>query len=141
MILDCASVNWLAVLVASLAAFAVGFVWYGPLFGKKWASLHGFTEESMKESNMVLIFGGAFVATFLICSIMASIMAAQPGPEAINGSWRHGMCWGFTLSILSIGTMIMNAFFERRKWMLVFIDASYTLVYYGLAGAIIGAWK
>ncbi len=141
MILDCSSVNWLAVLVAALAAFAVGFVWYGPLFGKKWASLHGFTDESLKNANMVVIFSGAFVATFVICAMIASIMAGEATAESVNGSWRYGMCWGFTLSIFPIATMTMNAFFERRKWMLVAIDASYALVYYGLAGAIVGAWK
>ena len=42
----------IAILVASLIGFAVGFVWCGPLFGKVWM-----TEEKVKEGNMAKIFG------------------------------------------------------------------------------------
>lgn len=44
-------VNWLAVLVAAVVAFGVGFLWYGPLFGKRWADGMGFgtlTPEQQK---------------------------------------------------------------------------------------------
>ncbi|HLD39833.1 MAG TPA: DUF1761 family protein, partial [Candidatus Nanoarchaeia archaeon] len=33
--------NYLAVLVAAIAAYVVGFLWYGPVFGKKWMALMG----------------------------------------------------------------------------------------------------
>ena len=29
-------VNWIAVAIAFVALEALGFVWYGPLFGAKW---------------------------------------------------------------------------------------------------------
>ena len=37
---------FLAILVASLSTLVVGFIWYGPLFGKAWLFENGFTEES-----------------------------------------------------------------------------------------------
>ena len=33
------SFNWLAILAATLSAFVVGFLWYGPLLGKAWMVL------------------------------------------------------------------------------------------------------
>ena len=29
-------INYLAVLVAAIASMALGFLWYGPLFGNQW---------------------------------------------------------------------------------------------------------
>lgn len=34
-------VNYLAIVVSAVAAFAIGFIWHGPLFGKTWAKLCG----------------------------------------------------------------------------------------------------
>jgi len=34
-------INGWAVLVCGVVAMALGFVWYGPLFGKKWLELIG----------------------------------------------------------------------------------------------------
>lgn len=34
-------INFVAVMVAAVAAFIVGFLWHGPLFGKQWMKLSG----------------------------------------------------------------------------------------------------
>jgi hypothetical protein len=50
--------NYLAVLVAAIAGWAVGAFWYsGVLFGKKWQKELGFTDEYIRQANMALIFG------------------------------------------------------------------------------------
>ena len=43
--LDLSGLNWLAILVATVAAFVLGGLWYGPLFGKAWMAALGKTEE------------------------------------------------------------------------------------------------
>src|SRR5688572_1633570 len=43
--------NYLAILVAAVAGMAVGFFWYGPLFGKIWVKLSGFTKEDMEKAQ------------------------------------------------------------------------------------------
>ena len=40
-----AEINYWAVVVAALSAFVVGWMWYGPLFGKSWMELNGFTDR------------------------------------------------------------------------------------------------
>jgi hypothetical protein len=30
------NINWIAFVVAALSTLVVGFLWYGPLFGKAW---------------------------------------------------------------------------------------------------------
>src|SRR3989344_5945336 len=44
-------INYLAVVAAAVASMAIGFVWYGPLFGKQWMALMGFTKESMNAAK------------------------------------------------------------------------------------------
>lgn len=56
--------NYLAVLVAALAAFVLGFLWYGPVFGKQWMGYMGFTQEDVKKTpkNKMTV---AYVITFV----------------------------------------------------------------------------
>lgn len=44
-------VNYVAVLVAALADFVIGAIWYMPIFGKIWGEMHGFDKLSKKEQD------------------------------------------------------------------------------------------
>jgi len=39
---------YIPILIATIASFIFGFLWYGPLFGKQWMNLMGFTKKSIK---------------------------------------------------------------------------------------------
>jgi hypothetical protein len=49
--MDIFAVNWLAVLLAALAGFVVGGIWYGPIMGKRWMGAVGLTEEQAVPSR------------------------------------------------------------------------------------------
>ena len=42
-------INWLAVIVATVATFILGGLWYGPLFGRMWMAASGMTDEKAKQ--------------------------------------------------------------------------------------------
>jgi hypothetical protein len=42
-------ISWLATLAATALAFALGGLWYGPLFGKAWMAEHGFREAALRK--------------------------------------------------------------------------------------------
>ncbi len=44
-------VNWLAVAVTAIVTFALGALWYGPLFGKAWLSAVGLKKEELGSSS------------------------------------------------------------------------------------------
>ena len=72
-------VNLTAVLVATLAMFAVGGVWYGVLFGKTWGKIHGFDKLSAKkqkemQSQMTMPYLGQLVVTFATAWVLAYFM-------------------------------------------------------------------
>ncbi len=39
-------INYIAVLVAAVAQFIFGAIWYMPLFGGMWGKIHGFDFKS-----------------------------------------------------------------------------------------------
>ena len=45
------NINFLAVIVAAFSAFFVGWIWYGPLFGKKWM-VHQRKHEPEKMADL-----------------------------------------------------------------------------------------
>ncbi|HWM88324.1 MAG TPA: DUF1761 domain-containing protein [Kofleriaceae bacterium] len=127
--------NYLAALVAALASFLIGGVWYSPiLFARAWMREAGLTEEQLRR-GVAKTFAGAFAM-----SIVAAVnLAFFLGPKAT-------VAWGATAGALAgvgwVATSLATVFlFERRSVMLILIDAGYLAVAYTVMGAIIGAWQ
>lgn len=130
-----AAINWLAVIAASLVGFAIGFVWYGPLFGKAWLNSTGLTEEEIQDSNMAKIFGITFVLQF----IMAYFLAMFFGGEV---SLQEGTFYGFLTGFGWVAmALTVNALYEHKSWKYIFINGGYWVVVFTLMGLILGAWK
>ncbi len=76
-------VNLVAVLVATIAMFAAGAVWYTAVFGKLWAKIHGFDKLSKKEQDAMAktmgpTYGAQLVVTFVSAFVLASLIALLP---------------------------------------------------------------
>jgi hypothetical protein len=125
-------VNYLAVALAALASFILGGLWYSPaLFGKVWQREAGVTDERMKNSNMGLIFGLAFV----LCAIASWVFAIFLGPRppmglGLGAGFATGLCW----VAASFG---INYLFERRSLKLFLINGGYHTVQFTLIGLIL----
>ncbi|MEO5980084.1 MAG: DUF1761 domain-containing protein [Chryseolinea sp.] len=128
--------NYWAILVSALSTFAIGGLWYSPaVFGKAWMRENGFTEESMKGSNMAKIFG----LTFLLALIAAVNLAMFMGPE---DKPAMGALWGFLAGFGWVATFVGTHYlFERRSFTLFLINAGYSVVALTVMGTIIAAWK
>lgn len=131
------SINVWAVLVAALSAFIVGWLWYGPLFGKQWMKLNGFTEEMLREGggmSMPLIMIINYIATALAAFAIAMFI----GSEA---DMHFGIFAGFMIALFWIGTSRLNdVLYERKPFKLYLINVGYYLVIYIIMGAVLGAW-
>lgn len=130
------SINYWAVLVSAFSAFVVGWIWYGPLFGKLWMKLNGFTEEEMKEGTlpMSVMMGVNYIATFLAAFAIAIFI----GEEASAG---FGVLVGVVIAIFWIGTNRINdVLYERKALGLYFINVGYNLIVYAIMGGILGLW-
>lgn len=138
-----ASVNYLSVLVATVAAFMLGAIWYGT-FSKAWIAAQGKTMESIKQEqagkvgqmSAFLPFLIVFVSNFVMATMLYGIMK-HVGPFTVRaGMISAAFCWlGFVLT-----TIATNYAFQGRKPMLTVIDAGYWLAALLVSGAILGAF-
>lgn len=133
-----ANINYIAVFVAAISAFVVGWLWYDPLFGKKWMKLNGFTEESLKEGGMSLplIMIINYVVTALAAFGIAFLLAGH------DTGVSFGILIGIMITVFWIATNRFNdVLYERKPLGLYFINVGYNLVIYAVMGAILGAWQ
>ena len=59
-------VNYLAVLVAALANYLIATIWYALIFGKIWKRLTGISDMKPAPINMLLVFIGSLVLSFVL---------------------------------------------------------------------------
>ena len=67
-------VNFLAVFAAAIASFFVGFLGYGPLFGKQWMKLVGMTQKDMEKTSKSEM-NRNMIVSFLASVVMAYVLA------------------------------------------------------------------
>lgn len=124
--------NWIAVLVAAVSAFALGGLWYGPLFKRAWCREAGIDPAS-GPAHPRRVFAIAFV-----CSVLAALMfEVFLGPNANAAS---GFGAGFVVGVFFVATSFgINYTFAGRSARLWTIDAGYHIVQFSLYGLILGA--
>src|SRR5437868_3473041 len=70
-------INFLAVLIAALAQFAVGGIWYTVIFGKKWGEMHGFDKLSKAKQDEMKSMMGPFYGLQFLVTIFTSVVLAK----------------------------------------------------------------
>ena len=155
--------NFLAILVAALSSFAIGFIWYNPkVFGTIWMNEIGMTEEKAKKGNMIKIFGLTFIFAFMLAFILQTVVIHQFGALGLAGAnandeaflafmqvhgdafrtYKHGALHGFIASLfIALPIIATNSLFEQKSFKYVAITAGYWVVVITLMGAIICGWK
>lgn len=130
------SLNVWAILVATVASFVIGALWYSPLlFGKAWQRLAGLSDEQLAAGSPARIFGIAFLFQLVAALVLAPFL----GPDATlsfgaMAGFMAGLGWAATM----MGTVQL---FERRPMSLWAINAGYAMVALTVMGAIIGGWR
>ena len=131
-------VNTIAVVIATLAGFGLGAVWYMVL-GKVWLRAIGKTEAEIKQDQgaaKALPFIIALIALFVMALMLAGLMG-HLGYVTIKG----GVISGFFVWVgFVITTMGVNHAFGGAKPMLTLIDGGHWLAVLLVMGAVIGAF-
>lgn len=128
-------INWWSVIVAALAAFAIGGLWYSPvLFGKSWQKEIKLSDDEIKQANMAVIFGTSFVLNFISALVLELFLGSKAD---ITFGLMAGLLVGVGWVATSLGT---NYLFARKSLKLFMIDAFYFIVYFPVMGIILGAW-
>jgi hypothetical protein len=134
-------INMVAILVAVVANFILGFIWYTPLFGKAWAKENGF-DTSVKPKSSELAKGMVFmiIGNFFLAWVFAHNIAAWsyvPGtkemPAFANIMSATVFTWlGFYFPV-DLGTVA----WEKKSWKLFFINTGYHFMMLLIAAVIL----
>lgn len=130
------SLNWLAVLTATVIYFGLGALWYSPLmFAKTWMELRNIKEEDIDGPNPI-IFLYSFILQAIAVTSLALFISAMGVEGATNGA-IIGLGAGAGILFTLAGT---TGIFSDLKLKLHFIDSGYHVIGMILAGLILGWW-
>ena len=133
--LDFVGLNWWAVLAATAAAFALGGLWYGPLFGKAWVAALGKTEDEIQPTPTPFII--SLFTALLTSIVLGAIIGALGVNNLVDGLWI-GLVAGIGFIATSMASDSAFCGWGLRLWL---IQAGYRVVYSVIMGGILGAWQ
>jgi hypothetical protein len=133
-------INVWAVLVSTVAFWALGALWYSPLlFSKRWQKEVGFKEEEITKTNMAMVFGLSFLIMLMMTWALNFVINSHKAEEVnMLQGLQYGLFTGFFFSMLTMG---INYLYQRRSVVLWLIDGFYVMLGLGIAGMILGAWR
>ncbi len=129
-------VNWLAILIAAIADWLLGAVWF-QIFASQWKA--GSSPLPPMQTGMTHPNFWPYLV-----SLVASLVIAYSIARVVAGSETHGLFRGIIAGIL-IGlaiaaAMVTEMVFEVRPGSFIVVSAGYPLVGSILMGIIIGVW-
>ena len=132
------SVNLWAVLVATIAGHVIGFLWYGPLFGKTWLKLMNFGKEGTKKMKLsgmqAMSMGliGALITNYVLAVVLGLTGASSVSEGIMTGFW----VWlGFAMP-LHLGVVL----WEGKPFKLFLFNTLQYLISIMVAASIIAVW-
>lgn len=132
------SINFLAVIVATIVSMVLGALWYS-VFSKPWMSALGINLNDIEEARLSMT--SAYIAS-TVCSLIlavsfAFLVSALNVRYIVVGVAMGAFVWvGFNFT-----SMLKLVFWEDRPWSLLFIDGGYDLINFMLVGGIVAGWR
>lgn len=128
--------NLLAILVAAIAMYAIGFVFYGLLFSEAWQAASGYTKEQLDSGMAKMPLG--FVIPILLAIGLSLVVKWRNAP-----GWMGGLTTGLLVAVflLIAERMYGYVYSPAGGETLFMIDVAHTLAIAAVGGAILGAWK
>lgn len=133
------NLDWLHILVAAIAYFIIGAVWYSLLFQKSWIRNHKIdtsNPEAKKGAGMIMFLG--FIWTIIIVAGLAILINKM----ILTGGALSGVKLGLTTGVcFSALTISMTYLYLKKAATLHFIDGLYHIVGQIVAAIILLLWK
>ena len=131
-------INHLAVLVAVILQFGIGFLWYGRLFENAWMEAVGRdlatidADPAGAEEWITNIFSAA-VSMYVLAWLFVKM-----GVDSLLKGAGYGLLIGFSFVLLSIMT---SGMFAKDPYGLAWITGGFTTFGLTVGGAVLGAWS
>lgn len=131
-------VNWLAIVACIVAAMVLGFLWYGPLFGKRWLDLMGWGSKSPDELKAMQAaampgYGVMAVGAAVMALVLHAVLHAT---EAASIGAAVGVAALLWLGFVATSTLA-TAMFSHENKQLWALNQGYVLVQMVVFAAIL----
>lgn len=129
-----AKLNWLGIIVATVVAFFIGFLWYGLIFAEQWMALTGVTDESGGDPMWMML---GLIQTFVTMAGLGWFIARDGA-----AGWMAGLKIGLVAGVaFALMTSAYGFIYQTSPMGLLPIDWSHLLVVYAVGGALIGGLR
>jgi len=132
------SLNWLHIVVATVAYFMLGAIWYSFLFQKKWIEYQNIdmsNPEAKKGAGFIMAL--SFVGFLVICTGLAILDAKINLTHGVSSGIKLGLTTGVCFSAAAISITYL---YVKKPIGLHFIDGLYHVVGQIIAAVILCAW-
>jgi Protein of unknown function (DUF1761) len=126
------NINWMGIIASMVAAFVFGFMWYGPLFGKKWAQYMGL-DFNKKPETKAMVQGMLLQVVGLFLTVWVTLHANQvwrPSVWGLDQADPSPFVIGFFGGIFpwlgyKIPVQLGRVSWEGKSWKLFFLNSGY----------------
>jgi hypothetical protein len=134
------NLNWLAILVASLAYFVLGALWYSKaLFGTKWAAM---IKLDMSDPNHSKGMGKMMAGSFLLMFVTSVGLALLVYMIGFNKEFIYGIKLGLLTGGFFAATAVsVNYIYQSKPLGLYLINNGYHLAGHIIAAIILVMWR
>ena len=130
-------INWLSVIVAAIAIYAIGFVIYGLLVPPEWwMSASGITQEQIDATGMARM-PFSVVMPLMTAACLAVLFKLG---KVVDSS--TGVKWAAVVALASaIPTLLYGWVYGVGPFEVTLIDIGHLTLGHLAAGAILGGWR
>jgi MFS family permease len=137
-------VNLIAIVIATVVNFFLGFIWFAPLFGKIWAKEMGYDlnekpDKKVMAKGMIFMVIGSFLFAFVFAHNIAAWLFV-PGMKEMSPFSNALTAAIFTWLGFYFPGHLGATVWERKSWKLFAIDTGYSLVSLLVAALILTYW-
>ena len=131
--MDFSTINWLAVIVAAVAAWLFGALWYTALSGP-WRTAARIDLATASKSILPFVF--SFIALIIMATVASLLLGALTGGEPVLVA---GLVFGFVFWLgFVFTTLATNQRYQGFGWTLTIIDLGHWLGVLLIIGAVLG---
>ncbi len=136
-------INYYAVAVCAVLAMVLGWLWYGPLFGKQWMEICGMKGmDEAKRREMQKATMPLYLIQFVLVLFQAWVLAYYIGGWTEVSGLSNGLwVWAAFIMPTVAAASMWNGDAGKVKWSRFLIQAGYQLLLFIAFGLILGAWR
>lgn len=124
-------------MVAALANYLIATIWYALIFGKIWKRLTGISDMKPAPINMLLVFIGSLVLSFVLYHSIV-FGNAYFKISGLSGGLMGGFFgWFGYIAPVTLSTKL----YEKKPWGLWLLDNVFWLISLLVMGSILAVWQ